>query len=484
MTIDNDLLSIQEVRDLIKKAKAAQQTIAAFDHDKTDRIIRNMVAVSSDNALRLAGMAHEETGFGRVEDKEFKNLFASRHLYEYIKDMRTAGIIKEDRKNKIIEIAEPVGVIGGIVPSTNPTSTVIYKAIIALKSRNGIVFTPHPSAAKCTFEAARLMNEAAMEAGAPDGIVGCISRVTMDATNELLKHPDISLILATGGSAMVKAAYSSGKPALGVGPGNVPAYIERSADIKKAVRDIILSKTFDYGTICASEQSVIVEECIKDEAMEEFRKQGAHFLNKEELNAVSRHLFLPNHAMNSQLVGRSPGVIAEKAGIRIPGNTRVLIGEQQGVGKDYPLSYEKLTTVLGLYTVKDWEEACGLSIKLLNNGGIGHSMVIHSRNEQVIMEFSRKPVFRILVNTPSSQGAVGAATGLAPAFTLGCGTWGGSSTSDNVTPMHLINIKRIAYGIKDLSPENKDIKENDRCLSEVEIAKIVAQVMAAIENQG
>jgi acetaldehyde dehydrogenase (acetylating) len=261
---------------------------------------------------------------------------------------------------------------------------------------------------------------------------------------------EISMIIATGGSAMVKAAYSAGKPALGVGPGNVPAYIERTADIEKAVKNIIASQSFDNGTICASEQSVITEECIKDQVIAEFKKQGAYFMNENEIQTLGKLMFKNGHAMNPQFVGRSPGEIARKAMLKIPENTRVLIGEQRGVGNDYPLSYEKLTPVLGFYVVKDWMEACDLCIKLLHNGGIGHSLSIHTNNRDMVLKFASKPVFRILVNSPSSLGGVGAVTGLAPSFTLGCGTWGGSSTSDNVSPMHLINIKRVAYAIRDV----------------------------------
>jgi len=480
MDLDKDLLSVQEARNLVKKAKSAQEILSSYDHNQIDRIIRSMAETASKNANRLAELAHEETGFGKVEDKRYKNILASEVLYNYIKDMRTTGIINEDPERKIIEIAEPVGVIAGIVPSTNPTSTVIYKSMISIKSRNSIVFTPHPSAAGCTLEAARLMNEAAVAGGSPDGAVLCLSNVTMEATRELMEHDDIALILATGGSAMVKSAYSSGKPALGVGPGNVPAYIERTADIKKAVECIIKSKTFDNGTICASEQSVIVEECIKDKVVDEFRRQGAYFMNKDEIGILAQKLFKQNFAMNSQLVGRSPQMIAEKAGLTIPQGTKVLIGEQQGVGANYPLSYEKLTTVLGFYTVKDWKEACELCIKLIRNGGVGHSMVIHSQNRELILEFSRKPVFRILVNVPSSQGAVGAQTGLAPSFTLGCGTWGGSSTSDNVTPMHLINIKRVAYP-RDCPRETAgQYQIGSSEINENEIERIVRKVVSSI----
>ncbi len=446
---DNDLQSIQEARSLARAGKKAQEQLAHFDEHQIDRIIRNMVKVAEEHAVELAEMAVSETGFGKVSDKTFKNRHASTELYRFIKEMKTVGIIKNDSQSKVIEIAEPMGLLMGIVPSTNPTSTVIYKAIIAIKARNGIVISPHPSALKATMRATQLMNDAAVEAGAPDHIVTCISKPSMAATNELMRRQEIALIIATGGAAMVKSAYSVGKPALGVGPGNVPAYIERSADIPKAVANIIASKTFDYGTICASEQTVIVEKIIEAEVVREFEQQGCYFMTAEETAKVASVLFVKGHAMNAKLVGRSPEVIAEVAGIKIPQGTKVVLGRQQSVGASDPLSYEKLTTVLGFYTVEDWEEACELTISLLNNGGIGHSFSIHTENPDIVMKFSEKPVFRILVNTGSTHGGVGVSTGLSPAFTLGCGTWGGSATSDNVTPLHLINIKRVAYGIKE-----------------------------------
>lgn len=452
MLLDYDLSSIQEARDLARKARQAQKAFAEYSQEEVDRIVQAMSEAAAQNAEWLARMAVDETKFGVFEDKVTKNLFAARGVYEYIKDMKTAGIIREDRASKVVEIAAPVGVIMGIVPSTNPTSTVIYKSLISLKSRNAIVFSPHPSAARCTFAAAQVLHEAAVKAGAPEGIIGCLSKVTMQATNELMKISDIDLILATGGSAMVKAAYSSGKPAYGVGPGNVPAFIEASADIPHAVSCIIASKTFDNGTICASEQAIVVEESIKDQVIAELKRQGGYFMNAEETARVCRILFTPR-GMNPAVVGRSARVVAQMAGITIPEGTKVLIGEQAGVGKEYPLSHEKLTTVLGFYVEKDWHAACERCLALLEEEGVGHTLVIHSRNEEVISEFAlKKPVFRILVNTPSALGGVGYTTGLAPSFTLGCGTWGGSSTSDNVTPMHLINIKRLAYGIKEYTP--------------------------------
>ncbi|WP_314062063.1 acetaldehyde dehydrogenase (acetylating) [uncultured Vagococcus sp.] len=445
---DRDLQSIQEARNLAREGKKAQEILAHYDEQQIDRIICQMVKVAEENALKLAELAVQETGFGNVSDKKLKNNHASRALYAFIKDMKTVGIIKNDQQQKLLEIAEPMGLLMGIVPSTNPTSTVIYKAIIALKSRNGIVISPHPSALQASLLATKLMNDAAVAAGAPDHIISCISKPSMAATNELMRREEIALIIATGGAAMVKSAYSVGKPALGVGPGNVPAYIERSADIPTTVANIIASKTFDYGTICASEQTVIVEKVIEAAVVSEFERQGGYFMTAEETSKVAKILFVKGYGMNAKLVGRSPQVIAEAAGISIPEGTKVLLGRQEAVGPSDPLSYEKLTTVLGFYTVEDWQEACDLTIALLNNGGVGHSFAIHTENPEIVMKFSEKPVFRILVNTGSTQGGVGISTGLSPAFTLGCGTWGGSATSDNVTPLHLINIKRVAYGIK------------------------------------
>lgn len=446
--MDLDLQSRQEVRNLARLGKAASVKMADYTEEQIDKILKNMVKVASENAVMLAKMAVEETGFGKVEDKTYKNHMASTILYNSIKDMKTIGLIREDKEAKVMEFAEPVGLIMGIIPSTNPTSTVIFKSMIAIKSRNAIVFSPHPSAAKCTQMAAKLMNEAAVAAGAPENVIGCIQMTTMEATNELMASKEINMIIATGGPGMVKAAYSAGKPALGVGAGNCPAYIERTANVKKAVANIIASKTFDNGTICASEQSIIAEECNRAEVVAEFTKQGGYFMSTEETAKVCALLFKNGHAMNAKFVGRSAQVIASAAGVSIPEGTKVLIGEQQGVGNDYPLSYEKLTTVLAFYTVKDWHEACELSIKLLQNG-IGHSMSLHTEDKEMVMKFARKPASRIMVNTGSAQGGTGASTGLLPSFTLGCGTWGGSSVSENVSPMHLINIKKVAYGLID-----------------------------------
>ncbi|CAM2801281.1 acetaldehyde dehydrogenase (acetylating) [Hathewaya histolytica] len=471
---DKDLCSIQQARDLARLGKVAADKIADYTEEQIDKILRNMVKVAEENAVCLAQMAVEETGFGKVEDKTYKNHLASTILYNSVKDMKTIGVINEDKENKLIELAEPVGLVMGIVPSTNPTSTAIFKAMISIKSRNAIVFSPHPSAAKCTIKAVELMRDAAIEAGAPENIISTITMPTIAATNELMKSKEVSIIIATGGPGMVKAAYSSGKPALGVGAGNSPAYIERTANVEQAVRNIIASKTFDYGTICASEQSIICEECNYDIVVEEFKKQGGYFMTEEETDKVCKLLFKNGHAMNAKFVGRSPQVIAHAAGFTVPSDVKVLIGKQNGVGEGNPLSFEKLTTVLGFYTVKDCHEACELSIELLQNG-IGHTMSIHTEDHDMVMKFARKPASRILVNTGGAQGGTGASTGLNPSFTLGCGTWGGSSVSENVTPKHLINIKRVAYGIKDCAA----LASNDPTFNRIK----TAENCHAVQNQ-
>ncbi len=454
--MDYDLQSIQQARDLARLGNIATETIASYSEGQVERIVCSMVEAARANAVMLARMAVEETGFGNVQDKTYKNHLASVKLYDSIKEMKTVGIIDEDTVNRIITVAEPVGLLMGIIPSTNPTSTTIFKAIIAVKSRNAIVFSPHPSAAKCTIKAAEIMLQAAVAAGAPANIVGCVTMPTMCATNELMKCDEVKMIIATGGPGMVKAAYSSGKPALGVGAGNSPAYIERTADVPRAVKNILASKTFDYGTICASEQAIVCEECNKDAVVSEFKRQGGYFMSAEETAKVVKLLFKADgHTMNGKFVGKAAQYIADAAGFNVPQGTKVLIGEQGGVGKGYSLSYEKLTTVLGFYVVKNWQEACDLSIKLLQNG-IGHTMSLHTEDRNVVLEFTRKPASRIMVNTGSAQGGTGASTGLMPSFTLGCGTWGGSSISENVTPLHLINKKRVAYGLMDCTTLAQD----------------------------
>lgn len=453
--VDKDLRSIQEARELTRKGKVAANQIATFTEEQIDRILQKMKTVASKHAVDLAKRAVEETGFGKITDKTYKNHEASTLLYEEIKDQKTIGIIDENEANGTFDVAEPVGLVLGIIPSTNPTSTVIFKAMIALKSRNAIVFSPHPAALDCTKKAADLLNRAAVEAGAPEGIISCLSLPTMAGTNALLHADEVSLIIATGGPGMVKAAYSSGKPALGVGAGNSPAYIEKTADVASAVAMIMASKTFDNGTICASEQAIICERSNQEAVIRELKAQGGYFMSKEETAKVCQLLFKNGHTMNAKFVGRDAQVIAKAANIAVPEGTKVLIGEQGGVGPDYPLSFEKLTTVLAFYVVNDWEEACQLSIDLLQNG-IGHTMSIHTNDREIVLKFAAKPASRILVNTGGSQGGTGISTGLPISFTLGCGTFGGSSVSENVGPKHLLNIKKVAYGLKDVTTLAKD----------------------------
>ncbi|EHQ91492.1 acetaldehyde dehydrogenase (acetylating) [Desulfosporosinus youngiae] len=491
MSLDYDLASIQAARDLVKKAKEAQQALARFSEKEIDTILVSIVKAVEENAESLARLAVEETNYGIVEHKITKNLFASREVYEATKDIKTVGIISEDPELKVIKAAVPVGVIAGITPTTNPTSTVIHNAICAIKGGNSIVFSPHPTAGKCSLAAAQLVNDAAVKAGAPDGVVGCISKSSMKATEELMHHNDVSVIIATGGSAMVKAAYSAGKPAFGVGPGNVPVFIERTADIKQAVSDIITSKSFDNGMICASEQAIIADMPVKDEIITELKRQGAYFLSPEEVQKVSSVVINPKGGMYPALVGQTPQTIARKAGFSVPAEIKVLIAPLDGYGPGYPLSYEKLTTVLGFYTVNDWHDACLLSIELLKLGGIGHSFAIHSQNDQLIREFLQKPVNRILVNTPSALGGIGSTTGLLPSLTLGCGTWGGSSISENLGPHHLINVKSLTYGIKKAACNSKaavsstptPVKTNSSScdLKSDDIADVVKQVLKQLK---
>lgn len=450
---DKDLASIQEVRDLVKAAKAAQKVYATFTQERIDAVCKAVAEACAKEAARLGAMAHEETGYGNAEDKRLKNILGSTMTYDYIKDMKTVGILSEDALTGITEIGVPMGVVAAIVPSTNPTSTVMYKSLISLKAGNGIVFSPHPSAKKCILEAVGIVCKAAYAAGAPEGLIGVITEPGIDASSALMKHPDVSIILATGGEGMVRAAYSSGNPALGVGPGNGPSYIERSADIPKAITRIFDSKTFDNGTICASEQSIVTERCIANEVRREAKAQGGYFMNREESEKVAKFLLRANGTMNPAIVGRTAEYIAQMAGISVPAGTRVLISEEQTeVSKKNPYSREKLCPVLGFFITDGWEQACERCIQILENEGVGHTMTIHSQNKDVIREFAlKKPVNRLLVNTPGALGGVGVTTKLAPALTLGCGAVGKSATSDNVGPMNLINIRRVAFGVRELA---------------------------------
>jgi acetaldehyde dehydrogenase (acetylating) len=443
---DKDLTSIAEARSLARRAREAQLVLAECSQEKIDGIIDAIAAAATAHAEPLARLAVEETGFGNVPDKIQKNLFGSRDVYAFIRPLKTVGVVNRLEDKKVIEIAEPFGVVAAIVPSTNPTSTAIYKILIAIKARCAIVLSPHPSAVRCITRVAEIMDEAGCRAGLPPGAIGWMKTVTLEGTQELMKVREVAVILATGGMGLVRAAYSAGKPAYGVGPGNAPCYIEQSADLAKAAADILYGKCFDYGVLCSSPNSVVVDKAVEGEVRRQFQTQGGYFLSPTEADALARALITPQRLPNPALVGKSSAYIADKVGITIPEGTRALLAELKGVGRDHPLSIEKLCPVLSYYIVSDWREGCERCKEILRYGGMGHTMSIHSRNEQVILEFGlRKPAYRICVNTPATLGAIGFTTGLDPSMTLGCGGFGGNITSDNISPKHLLNIKRLAW---------------------------------------
>lgn len=448
---DKDLLSVQEVRELVEKAKAAQEELSQKSQAEVDAIVKSIAYAGVRNAKRLAKLAHEETGFGIEADKVIKNIFGSRDVYEHIKDMKTIGELGYDEEKKVRTIAVPVGVIAGLIPSTNPTSTAFYKSEISIKAGNAIVFSPHPNARNCILEAVKVIRQAIAEAGGNENLVSCITIPTIQATDNLMKHPDVALILATGGSAMVRAAYSSGTPAIGVGPGNGPAYIEKTADLPLAVKRIMDSKTFDNGTICASEQSVVCDKDMEDAVRAEMEKQGAYFLTDEQIAKLGKFILRANGTMNPMIVGKSAQVIADLAGIDIPAGTKVLVAKETGIGRGHPYSNEKLAPILAFYTADDYKEICRLVQDILHYEGAGHTFSMHTKDPEMVNYFAmRVPASRIIVNTPSALGGIGGTTGLMPALTLGCGAIGGSATSENVGPMNLLNKRHVAEGLLEL----------------------------------
>ena len=450
---DLDLQSIQEARHLAMACREAQRRWALADQATVDRVCKAMADAAFTAAASLGEMAHEETGYGVAVHKRIKNEFASRQVWDSIKDLKTVGVIRRDDERKVIDIAWPVGVIAALTPSTNPTSTVIYKVLIAVKARNGIIVAPHPVAKACCYETARIMAEAGEAAGMPPGLVSCLRHITLDGTQALIRHYAVSLILATGGGPMVKAAHSVGKPAIGVGPGNVPVYVDRSADVTKAAADIVDSKAFDCSVICATEQSVVADKPIAAQLRAEMQKHGAHWVTGEDKLALERTLFFPDGSINPRSVGKTPQQLARMAQISVPGSARILVADLEGVGKEHPLSREKLTTVLGFFVEDGWHAGCERCIQLLRFGGDGHSLVIHAKDEEVIMAFGlEKPAFRIIVNSWGTMGAIGASTGVAPAMTLAPGGLGGAISSDNITTTHLLNIKRLAYELRSPPP--------------------------------
>lgn len=452
MIHDKDLLSIQEARNLADRAKEAQLEFKHFNQEQVDKIIKAMAEAGYADAERLAKMASEESGFGKWQDKIIKNQFGTKNVYESIKDLKTAGVVGVEANGKVIKIAVPMGVVAALVPSTNPTSTAMFKALISLKARNAIVCSPHPRTVNCTMESLKVLSSAAEGAGAPHGLIQCLSNPTLEGTEALMRDKNISVILATGSTPMVKAAYSAGKPAYGVGSGNVPAFIERTANYKKAVADIIYGTTFDNGTLCSSEQAIIVDAPLREKVIEECKAGGCYFVTAEEKKKLASAI-QKDFRINPDIVGQPAPYIANYAGFSVPDNTKVLIAECMEVGKKDPLSMEKLSPILAFYTVDGWLEGCHTCIELLNFGGVGHTMAIHSNDQGIIMKFAlEKPAFRIIVNTVAAIGAVGYTTALNPSMTLGPGTWGGSIISDNVTAKHLMNIKSLAF---ETNPVNK-----------------------------
>ena len=464
MDFDKDLTARQEARALAKAAEAAQHILADLPQEKLDAIVEAVAQAFAQQADLLAEMAVSETGFGNVPDKTTKNRFASQTVAKAVLGMKTVGLLRRLPEEKVWEIGVPVGVIAAIVPSTNPTSTVCYKALIALKSGNPIVFSPHPKAIGCTRKAAQIVAEAAEAAGAPKGSVSCLSIPSLDGCKELMSAKQVRLILATGGPAMVKAAYSSGKPAIGVGAGNGPAYIHHSADVSRAMAQILKSKTFDYGTVCASEQSIILERGMEERVRAEGQRQGFYFMNQAEADALAKLLFRPTGALNPEIVGKSAEYLAQLAGFPVPAGTKVLVAREQEAGPSRPYSMEKLCPVLAFYVMENEDAVLKKCVEILDHEGSGHTFAMHAEDEGAVRRFAEKiPVSRFLVNTPAALGGIGATTGLFPALTLGCGAVGGSSSSNNISPLDLINIRRVAWGTEEkrepVSPANSELVE-------------------------
>ena len=443
----NEEVSIEDMIDeLVKKANVAMEDMLNLDQEEIDKIVQSMAKAGLDNHIELAQMAVDETGMGIFEDKITKNIFATEYIYNSIKYKKTVGIVEENNEEGYMMVAEPIGVIAGVTPVTNPTSTTMFKALISIKSRNPIIFSFHPSAQKCSAEAAKILRDAAIKEGAPKDCIQWIENPSLEASNELMKHKEISIILATGGPGMVKSAYSSGKPALGVGPGNVPCFIEKSADIDQAVNDLILSKSFDNGMICASEQAVIIEDEIYEDVVTLMKKNKCYFVNNEEKELLEKTVINEEtKSLNAKIVGQNAYTIAQMSGFEIPKDTKILVAEISGVGEDYPLSKEKLSPVLACIKVKNANEGIEKCVEMTEFGGLGHSACIHSNNDNIILQFSNKvKTGRLLINTPSSQGAIGGIyNSNTPSLTLGCGSMGNNSTTDNISAINLINLKKV-----------------------------------------
>lgn len=486
MEFDTDLRSIQEVRNLAVAARTAQRQFFNFSQEQVDRVCSAMAEAAYKDSMRLAQLAVDETTYGIPAHKLVKNQFSSKFLWDSIKDLKTVGVINRDEQKRIVEIGWPVGVLAGFTPSTNPTSTAMFKVLIAVKARNGVVISPHPSAVKCTSETVRVMTEAGERAGMPKGLVSSLTTVTMPALNELMKHWAVSMLIATGGEAVVRAAHSSGKPAIGVGPGNVPAYVDRSADVAQSARLLVTSKSFDWSTICASEQAVVADAPIEKQLASEMEKLGAFFMDEAQIVSMSKIIHRPDGLPNPKAVGKSPQVLAQMAGINVPQSARVLIARLKGVGPEYPLSREKLTSVLAFYVADGWEKGCERCIELLKFGGDGHTLSIHCRDDNIIMRFGlEKPAFRIVVNTMATLGAVGYTTNLDPSMTLATGGIGGGVFSENITVRHVLNIKRVAWGVREWVPSSNNggvAAGGSQGPNDMQIEEIVRRVMADLKR--
>ena len=453
MDLDKDLAARQDARKLCREAREAQIVLSKFSQEKLNAITEAVAKDFSAAAAELAELAVQETGFGNKEDKITKNRFASERVFQRIRDMKTVGVLKENAQEKLWEVGVPVGVIGAIVPSTNPTSTVCYKALIALKAGNAIVFSPHPKAVKCTLRASQIVASAAEKAGAPAGSVSCLSMASMAGCQELMSAPEVKLILATGGPGMVKAAYSSGKPAIGVGAGNGPAYIHHTADPQQALACILRSKTFDNGTVCASEQSIIVERTMEEQVKAAAKAMGFYFMSAEEAGKLAKLLFRPTGALNPDIVGKKAVKLAEMAGFSVPSGTKILVAREEQAGPNYPYSMEKLCPVLAFYVMENEDAVLSKVVEILEHEGAGHTFAMHAQDRNVVEKFAKTvPVSRFLVNAPAALGGIGAETNLFPALTLGCGAVGGSSSSNNIGPMDLVNIRRVAWGTETVEP--------------------------------
>ncbi|HEV8157494.1 MAG TPA: aldehyde dehydrogenase family protein, partial [Pyrinomonadaceae bacterium] len=485
MSEPKDQISQSEAQNVVEAAHLAFQAVAKFDQVKIDRICEAMAQVALRASLRLGQMACEETGFGRAEDKREKNRFAAEDVWNYFKNLKTVGVIKETES--IVEIASPRGVVAAIIPSTNPTSNAIFKIIIAIKSRNTIVLSPHPSAARSIFETARLMREVAVREGLPADAIQCLTNPTIEGTETLMKHKKTAVILATGGIGLVRAAYSSGKPAFGVGPGNVPVFIERTANVEKAVADILTSTCFDNGTICASEQSVVADAPIANQIREQFKAQGGHFLNQAEAGAVGQILLTPQRTLNPGIVGKSAEYIANLAGISIPFGTRCLIADCGGIGRDFPWSIEKLSPTLAFFVVDGIEAGAQKCLEILQFGGMGHTAGMHTESREAAIAYGKQmPASRVIINSPTTHGAIGFSTDLAPSMTLGCGSWGGNVTSDNVSPIHLMDIKRVAFETKAVSVQNPKSKVQSPIVADLGLRNAdseITEIKSQAENR-